>query len=124
MKAIAGLGVMLALGACGYSVDEVQEAPVALSVKVPAAWDSVGTCIAQFYTGEFQTTYLPVASERRAKIIVQLIGPGIIQYRTIMYIFEVSGGDQTTVVYRRRPIGLSESSDRTTRETIERCGKV
>ncbi len=115
---------MLALGSCGYSVDEVEEAPVALTVQVPAAWDSVGTCIAQFYTGEFQTSYLPVASQRRAKVIVQMIGPGIIQYRTIMYVFEVSGSDQTTVVYRRRPIGFSESADKKTRELIERCGKA
>lgn len=41
-----------------------------------------------------------------------------------MFIFDVAGGDQTTVVYRRRPIGFASSSDQETRELVEGCGKA
>ena len=66
MRRFASLALSLAVGACGSTVPEVQDAPVAFTVEVPAAWDSVGACLAQHYTIGFEATYLPVASERRA----------------------------------------------------------
>lgn len=123
MKAIAGLGLMLALGACGSSVDDVQNSPPVLTVQVPAPWDVVGTCLAQHYSYS-QVTYLPTPSQERAKVIVKFVGPGIVQYVTISFIFEISGGAQTTVVVRQERMGQGEPSNRATREVIERCGKA
>lgn len=124
MRAIAGSLLMLALGACGSSIDDIQNTPPAFTVQVPAEWDSVGTCITQFYANDSEATYLPVASERRAKVIVKFVGPGIVQYKTISFIFEISGGPPTTVVVRQERVGQPERANRATREVIERCGKA
>lgn len=124
MKAIVGLGLMVALGACGSSIDDVQSSPVALTVTVPAAWDVVGTCITQFYANDSEATYLPVPSEQRAKVIVKFVGPGIIQYKTISFIFEISGGLQTTVVVRQERAGWTDRQNKMTRDLIERCGAL
>lgn len=128
MRAIAALYVVLALpllAACGYSTEEVQDEPVLLTVQVPTAWGAVGTCLAAHYATNFETLYLPVPSERRSKLILKFVGPGIIQYKSIQAIFEISGADPTTVVFRQRPILVSTApTERAVREVIDRCGKA
>lgn len=121
MRAFFGFFLALALGACGSSVPEVQDAPVSMTVEVPAAWDSVGACLAEYYTNGFEATYLPVASERRARLVVKFIGPGIVPFITILAIFEIKGASPTVVTVRQ---GWWGRDDKTTRELIERCGKV
>lgn len=127
MRAIAGLGLMLTLVACGHSVEDVQDSPVAFTMQVPAAWDSVGTCIAAHYVSDTEALYLPVASQQRAKVIVKYVGQGVIQYRSILFVFDISGGPETTVVVRQSQSGLlvsPERGNRITRDVVERCGKV
>ena len=122
-RSVAGALAVLTSSACGYSVDEVQSMPVASEVKVPGSWDAVGTCVATAYTGEYHTSYLPVPSQQRATIIVKMIGPGIVPYATIMYIFEVAGtADGTTVTLRHRPVGGADAMKAKMKELIERCG--
>jgi|GEM_PF-4284537 len=108
--------------ACGYTVDEVKETEPRFTVTVPAPWDRVGTCIAAAYTGGYQTLYLPVPSDRKAQIIMKMIGPGIVQYQSIMFVFDIEGGDPTKVTFRRRP--AHSSFDTEAREIIDRCGKT
>lgn len=121
MKRFAGLVLVLAtLAGCGSTVPEVQDAPIAYTVEVPAAWDSVGACLAQYYTNGFEATYLPVASERRARLIVKFIGPGIIPFITIVAIFDIRGGPPATVAVRE---GWWGKDDKTTRAVIERCAR-
>jgi len=112
----------LGLAGCGYSVDEVQTSAPRFTMTVPAAWDRVGNCLATYYsTGDYDTLYLPVASEKRADIIVKMIGPGIVQYRTVMFLLDVrAAGDGTAVTFRRRD--LPARIDDTTRTEIARCG--
>lgn len=112
----------LLLSGCGYSVDEVKDEKVMLTETVPASWDKVGACLAAKYAGEFQTTYAPVPSEQRAQLITKLVGPGIIQYQSIMFIIDVKGTGPSTVTYRRRP--MSVGGDQRIRETIIECGKA
>lgn len=117
--------LLLSLGACGYSTEEVQDEPVLLTAQVSGAWDAVGTCLAAHYATNFETLYLPVPSERRSKLIIKFVGPGIIQYKSIQAIFEISGANPTTVVVRQRPILASTApTERAVREVIDRCGKA
>jgi len=111
----------LGLSACGSTVPDVQNAPISYTVQVPAAWDSVGACLAQHYTDGFEATYLPVASERRARLIVKYIGPGIIPFITIVAIFDIQGGPPATVAVRE---GWWGNDVKTSRGVIERCGKA
>lgn len=121
------LAAILALAgctaACGYSTDEVAEMPARFTMTVPAAWDVVGTCITQEYVNGFEVSYLPVASEQRAKVIVKMVGPGIVQYVTIMYIIDIKGGSQTTVTWRARPPN-TERADQRDKAIVERCGRA
>lgn len=121
MKA-ASVGIAFLAAGCGYSVDEMQNQPVRLSLTVPAAWDRVGTCITAAYASDFETTYLPVPSERRSEVLVKFTGPGIVQYKTAMYVFQIRGGDRTTVDWRA--VTPNQAELRQARERIERCGNV
>ncbi|MFN4017131.1 MAG: hypothetical protein ACK4JB_17465 [Reyranella sp.] len=109
--------------ACGYSTDEVADMPARFTMTVPAAWDVVGTCLTQEYVNGFEVNYLPVPSEQRAKVIVKLVGPGIVQYVTIMYIIDIKGGGQTTVTWRARPPN-TDRADQRDKAIVERCGKA
>lgn len=109
--------------ACGYSTDEVAEMPARFTISVPAAWDSVGTCITQYYVSSNEVAYLPVPSEQRAKVIVKFVGPGIVQYVTILFVVDIKGGQQTAVTWRSRPPNTA-SGDKAARDLVERCGKV
>lgn len=118
------IGALLALAGCGYSVEEVGESEARFSVTVPAAWDQVGTCLAAAYATELEALYLPVPSERRARIITKFRGGGFVVYQSIMYVFDIEGGDQgTKVTFRRRPQAV-ESADIEARERIATCGKA
>lgn len=121
------LAAILALAgctaACGYSADEVADTQARFTLTVPAAWDTVGTCITQHYISGNEVAYLPVPSEQRAKVIVKLVGPGIVQYVTILFVIDIKGGQQTTVTWRSRPPNTA-SSDKTARDLVERCGKA
>lgn len=122
MKAFsASCFLLFALTACGSTVPDVQNAPISYTVEVPAPWDSVGACLAQHYTNGFEATYLPVASERRARLIVKYVGPGIVQFITIVAIFDIQSGPPTTVAVRD---GWWGKDDRGNRDVIERCGKA
>lgn len=120
---IALVMLLLSLTACGSTVEDVQATPVALTMKVPATWDSVATCIAQFYMSTNETSYLPVASEQRAKVIVKFVGGGFVPYASILFVFEISGGNPTTVVMRQAQRGALDNQNKTARELIERCGR-
>lgn len=111
------------ISGCGYSANEVAEMPARFTATVPAAWDVVGTCITQEFISGFETTYLPVPSEQRARVIVKLVGPGIVQYVTITDIIDIKGGQQTAVTWRSRPPN-NASSDKAARDLVERCGKL
>lgn len=108
---------------CGYSTDEVADMPARFTLTVPAAWDVVGTCLTQEYVNGYEVNYLPVPSEQRAKVIVKLVGPGIVQYVTIMNIIDIKGGRETTVTWRARPPN-SDRADQRDKAIVERCGKV
>ena len=116
--------LMLGVGACGSAPGEVRNEPARFSMTVPASWDSTGACISAFYTTGYQSTYLPAASERRAEIVVrEAAAAPLSQAGTVLYVFEVTGGGQTTVTYRERP-GLGNGSERQARETVARCGRL
>lgn len=108
--------------ACGYSVDEIKDTPVHLRMTVPVAWDRVSTCLAAAY-GDMEVLYLPVASDQRAQIIVKYVGIGIVPYKSILYVFEISGGPPASVTVRSPP-PYNETSDRLVRTKIEACSKV
>ena len=127
MKVVRASMLLLVLGAaaCASPPDEVRSQPVRFSMTVPASWDRAGACLSAFYTtGGYQSAYLPAASDRRAEIVVKEAATGPLSPTgTILYVFEVTGGDQTTVTYRERP-GLGNGSERQARETTARCGKA
>lgn len=121
MKKLATLIVALAVASCGYSVDEVKDAPERFNVTVAAPWDKVASCIATAYTNDFETVYLPVPSEQRGEIIVKFSGPGIVQYKSTMYDFQFVGGSSTKIIFRSRP--PYESAEKRAREAIDKCSK-
>lgn len=121
------LAAILALAgcatACGYSVDEVKNTPVQLRLSVPVAWDRVGSCLAAAYATDFEALYLPVPSEQRAQLIVKYVGIGIVPYKSIAYIYEISGGPAAAIVVRSPP-PHSEAANRLVRDKVEACGKA
>jgi hypothetical protein len=126
MKAVRSSLLLPVLGAtaCATTPDEVRNQPVRFSLTVPAPWDSVGACISAFYTTGYRSAYLPLASERRGEIVVKEAAAGPLSPASpVLYVFEVAGGEHTTVTYRERP-GLGNGSERQARETTARCGKV
>ncbi len=108
--------------ACGYSTDEVADMPARFTMSVPAAWDVVGTCLHQEFVNGYEVSYLPVQSQQRAKVIVKMVGPGIVQYVTIMFIIDIQGGRDTTVTWRARPPN-TERADQRDKAIVERCGR-
>lgn len=108
---------------CGYSADEVADAPARFAMNVPAAWDAAGTCITQRCISGNEVAHLPVSSEQRARAIVELVGPGIIQYVTILFVIDIKGGQQTAVTWRSRPPNTA-SSDKAARDLVQRCGNL
>lgn len=121
------LAAILALAgyvaACGYSVDEVKDTPVQLRMTVPVAWDRVGTCLAAAYATDFEALYLPVPSEQRAQLIVKYVGIGIVPYKSIAYVYEISGGPPATITVRSPP-PHSEAANRLVRDKVQGCGKL
>ncbi len=121
------LAAILALAgctaACGSSVDDVKSSPVHLTVSVPASWDRVGACLTAAYANDLETVYLPVPSEQRAQIITKYAGPGVIQYKSAAYVFDIAGPGPSTVTVRSPP-PYNESFDRQTKAKIEACGKI
>lgn len=110
------------LTAC-TTVDEVQKQPVRITMTVPAAWDRTGACLASAYNS-YETLYLPVASEQRAEIIVNMVTTGLLgSIKRTMFVFDIRGGNPTTVIWRRDTY-LHDSFEQEARERIERCGKV
>lgn len=125
MKVVRASMLLLVLGAtaCASMPDGVRSQPVRFSMTVAASWDRVGACISAFYSTGYQSAYLPMASERRGEIVVKEADAGPLSPASpILYVFDVAGGDQTTVTYRERP-GMGNGSERQARETTARCGK-
>jgi hypothetical protein len=126
MKAVHAslLPLLVLAGSCAAAPGEVRDEPVRFSMTVPAPWDKAGACISAFYSTGYRSTYLPAANERRAEIVVrEAAAAPLSQGGTVLYVFQVTGGDQTTVTYRERP-GLGNGSERQARETAARCGKL
>jgi len=122
MRWVVCIGFLVGLVAC-TTVEEVQQQPVRITMSVPAAWDQVGTCLALAYNGQ-ETSYLPVASERRAKIVVNQLTAGLLgTVKRTLFVFDITGGDQTTVTWRRDTY-IADSFEREARERIEKCGKA
>ncbi len=122
MHRLAAVLVLLVAG-CATPLEDVRKEPVRITMTVPAAWDRTGTCLAAAYN-DYETVYLPVASEQRAEIIVNQVTTGLLgSVKRTMFLFEVQGGSVTTVTWRRDQ-HLHISFETQARERIERCGKV
>lgn len=114
--------VSLVVG-CATPVEDVRKEPVRITTTVPAAWDRAGTCLASAYN-QFETVYLPVASEQRAEIIVSTVTAGLLgSIKRTMFVFDVQGGSVTTVTWRRDQ-HMAGSFETEARERIERCGRA
>jgi len=104
--------------ACGYSVDEIKDTQVHLRMTVPVPWDRISTCIAT----DFETLCLPVPSEQRAQMIVKYAGIGIVPYKSIVYVYVISGGPPALITVRSPP-PCNEPSDRLVRTKIDACAQ-
>lgn len=111
--------IALLVGACGATIEEVKQQPVQLDMAVAAPWDRVGTCLASTFGSDLHVLYLPIPSEARAEVIMQLSVTG--DPRTL-FVFQVTGGERTKVTWQRR-VGTGLWEPRV-REAIERCGKA
>lgn len=119
----ASLLLFAGCAGCGYSVDEVKDTPIHLRMTVPVAWDRVSTCLAAAYATDYETLYLPIPSEQRAQVIVKYVGIGIVPYKSIAYVYEISGGPPAAITVRSPP-PQSEINDRMVRTKIEACAKA
>lgn len=117
------LALVLAPG-CASSIADVQGQAPLFQITVQAPWDQVGACVARAYADNYQTTYLPVPSQKRAEIAVALlVTDSLTQKKDTLFVFDIRASDPTVVSYRQQAGPMSPNWAREARANVERCGK-
>ena len=124
MKRFLSVGLLALAAGCGPTSEDVLAEPVRFTITVGAPWDRVGTCLAAFYIGKsFDAHYLPVPSSNRAQLIVNFPAMSLHPPQG-MFVFDLEGGDRTTITFRRRKLIASiESSEQEARAAVTDCAK-
>ena len=126
MRRLVPLLLALALGpGCAASIADVQSQPPLFQITVQAPWDQVGACLARAYVDNYQTTYLPVPSQKRAEIAVALdVSDPLTQKKDTLFVLDVRGDGPTVVSYRQQTGPMSPNWAREARINVERCGRA
>lgn len=126
MRRLVPLLLALALGpGCAASIADVQSQAPLFQVTVPAPWDQAGACLARAYVDNYQTTYLPVPSQKRAEIAVALdVSDSLTRKKDTLFVFDIRGDGPTVVSYHQQTGPMSSNWAREARATVERCGRA
>jgi hypothetical protein len=110
---------------CASSIADVQSQAPLFKLTVPAPWDQVSACLARAYVDNYQTTYLPVPSQKRSEIAVALAATdALTQKKDTLFVLDIRGGDSTVVAYRQQTGPMSPNWAREARANVERCGRA
>jgi hypothetical protein len=117
------LPALLMAASCASSIADVERQAPLFQITVQAPWDQAGACIVLAYADRFQTTYLPVPSQKRAELAVALIvTDSLTQKKDTLFVLDIRGSGPTVVSYRQQTGPMSPNWARDARANVERCG--